>query len=359
MKLEKWTRALMFPSKVKASGRHFRYLGNDVAITDAGYRITHIIEAAEPTAGPAKLFCHFQNENADLHESLRFTARFADTPDTTNWKPGTRLELTHTVHLVPGAYELFIGFVEGDQRLPITGSRDGRASAGSLVISPAPQRLEKTPPLRAADPQTMLQRILDLPTYSSDSTYDHIMMTYGQAPQVGHVMEFGVASGSTIRAIASVNQHRQVWGFDSFEGLPEDWVRSSTQAARAGTFSTGGQLPPVPDNVHLVKGWFSDTLPKWLDENPGNVAFLHVDVDLYSSTKYVLDELDSRIVPGTIIVWDDLGLWEDLKHGNHGSYEKWEQEEWRAMIEWLTKMDREIAPISRLDRHVLGTRVLR
>src|SRR5437868_900632 len=39
----------------------------------------------------------------------------------------------------------------------------------------------------------------------------------------GHVVEFGVFKGGTIRYIAAKDPNRTVHGFDSFEGLPEAW----------------------------------------------------------------------------------------------------------------------------------------
>lgn len=84
-----------------------------------------------------------------------------------------------------------------------------------------------------------------------------------------------------------------VYGFDSFEGLPEPWYGKYGK----GAFARVGLLE-VPDNVTLVKGWFDDTLHGFLAEHPGPLAFLHVDCDLYSSTIYAFDQLQDRVVPG-------------------------------------------------------------
>ena len=227
--------------------------------------------------------------------------------------------------------------------------------------------LGRTGPHTPASVDRLLQTILDVPLYYEalelplydDGTLDHLALCFGQAPQFGHVLEFGVASGKTIRCLACLAPHRIVWGFDSFQGLPEDWAFSSSKVAPAGTFSTGGVLPDVPSNVKLVKGWFNETVPDWLSKHSGNISFLHVDVDLYSSTAYILETLNDRIVPGTIIVWDDLGLWDELRNGNTGNYERWQLEEWRGMTEWLTRFNREIAPFCRGWRHMLGTRIVR
>jgi hypothetical protein len=140
------------------------------------------------------------------------------------------------------------------------------------------------------------------------------------APKDGLVLEFGVATGRTITRIA---QHRPgpVYGFDSFEGLPEDWYPGYEKGAFA-----RDTLPPVPANVELVKGWFNETLPGFLAEHPGPVAYINIDCDLYSSTAYVLDQLQDRIVPGTVIQFDE-----------YFNYPGWKQHEYKAFAELVER----------------------
>jgi len=72
----------------------------------------------------------------------------------------------------------------------------------------------------------------------------------------GVVIEFGVYKGDTINYIARKLPSFDVFGFDSFEGLPEFWRDGFDK----GTFSLNS-LPEVEKNVKLYKGWFDDTLP--------------------------------------------------------------------------------------------------
>ncbi|MFP4045271.1 MAG: hypothetical protein ACLFTP_12040, partial [Rhodosalinus sp.] len=67
-----------------------------------------------------------------------------------------------------------------------------------------------------------------------------------------------------------------VWGFDSFEGLEEDWT-GHARGGRKGRFALGGKLPEVRPGVRLVKGRVQDTVPGWLSTNEGPVAFAHLD----------------------------------------------------------------------------------
>ena len=132
----------------------------------------------------------------------------------------------------------------------------------------------------------------------------------------GLVLEFGVRFGVSIRQIAEL-ANQQVHGFDSFEGLPEAW-----HGEPRGSYSTFGAMPLVPPNVILHKGWFEQTLPDFLRAHGAPVRFMNVDCDLYSATRTVLDTLAKRIVPGTVIVFDDFF-----------GYEGWKQDEFRAFHE--------------------------
>ncbi|MGA2213218.1 MAG: class I SAM-dependent methyltransferase [Bryobacteraceae bacterium] len=137
----------------------------------------------------------------------------------------------------------------------------------------------------------------------------------------GHYLEFGVYKGGTIRFIAErAGAGQPVHGFDSFRGLQEPW--SGDRFA----FNAHGTLPRVPANVALHPGFFAATLPGWLEQHPGPVAFIHVDCDLYESTRCVLELLEDRIVPGTIIVFDE-----------YFNYPNWQEHEFRAFQELVAR----------------------
>ena len=83
----------------------------------------------------------------------------------------------------------------------------------------------------------------------------------------GLFIELGVCTGKTINFIAALNPQKIIYGFDSFEGLPEDWKRDDVKIPK-GTFAYKNpeQLPPVLHNVKLFKGWF-DTSLKAFDQS--------------------------------------------------------------------------------------------
>lgn len=116
-----------------------------------------------------------------------------------------------------------------------------------------------------------------------------------------HVLEFGVADGGSTRSIRnSLPPEYNIFAFDSFEGLPEDWQGT---ICKKGFFSTGGVIPNI-DGVQFFKGWFEDTIGDYL-KIAQDISLLHVDCDLYSSTKTIFSNLYPFIKPGTIIVFDE------------------------------------------------------
>ncbi|MAH84082.1 MAG: hypothetical protein CBB68_07025 [Rhodospirillaceae bacterium TMED8] len=140
-------------------------------------------------------------------------------------------------------------------------------------------------------------------------------------PTKGSILEFGVAGGDSIRYIAS-KTHRTVHGFDSFRGLPEDWPG---RHELRGHYSTEGHVPSVPSNVVLHEGWFEQTLPLFLEANPDPAAMIHVDCDLYSATKTLLEALSDRLTKNTIIVFDE-----------YFNFVGWRNHEFRAFQEFIT-----------------------
>ena len=136
----------------------------------------------------------------------------------------------------------------------------------------------------------------------------------------GLYMEFGVWVGNTINHIAQLNPTKTVYGFDWWQGLPEDWPLQNGQVISKGAYSNDGHLPVVEPNVQLVSGLFEDSLPNWVDERKkiGDVAaFVHIDCDLYSSTKTILKNLTPLIVPGTVVTFDEY------PYGESKAFEEW------------------------------------
>jgi hypothetical protein len=136
----------------------------------------------------------------------------------------------------------------------------------------------------------------------------------------GHIAEFGVFTGESINYLSKKIHPKFIFGFDSFLGLVEDFVLDCPK----GVFNLNGLPPKVNDNVKLITGFFSDTLPGWLNKNPGPFSLLNIDCDTYESTSFVLNSIGpTRILPGTMILFDEY-------FGFHG----WENCEFKAWQEY-------------------------
>jgi O-methyltransferase len=121
-------------------------------------------------------------------------------------------------------------------------------------------------------------------------------------------LEFGVCAGRSIEFWSQLNDdpRSRFIGFDSFEGLPEDWTRNFPK----GALSTGGWVPEIDDErVSFVKGWFQKTLPGFLTAfAPRSRLVVHSDSDLYSSTLFTLASLNMLLVPGAVVIFDDFSM---------------------------------------------------
>lgn len=159
----------------------------------------------------------------------------------------------------------------------------------------------------------------------------------------GSVLEFGVWKASTINLIAKTIPNDTIFGFDSFEGLPERWNRTADKKrfSEKGEFALS-ELPQVEINVALCKGWFHESIPAWIQKNGNTISLLHIDCDLYSSTRTVLYQLNSHIVSGTIIIFDELCDW-----NNQMIYDLWREGEAKALSDWLLTNKREVKVLSR------------
>lgn len=136
----------------------------------------------------------------------------------------------------------------------------------------------------------------------------------------GLYCEFGVYQGNTLNHTARKIKSK-IYGFDSFQGLPEFW----REGFPAGAFElAAGKLPKCEQNVELVIGWFEATLPSFVQKHPEPVAFLHIDCDLYSSTKTIFEKIGRQIVAGSVLVFDE-----------YFNYPGWQDHEHKAFTEFI------------------------
>jgi predicted O-methyltransferase YrrM len=162
----------------------------------------------------------------------------------------------------------------------------------------------------------------------SQMLFDHLYYALDHVTIDGSYFEFGVYQGKTTRRIARKIAPKTLYGFDVFTtGLPEAWF-----CVPKGGFSTDVPVIDEP-NIELVVGLYQDTCPVFEHKSP--IAFMHVDCDLYSSTKTIFDSFGNYIIPGTVIVFDE-----------YYNYPGFEHHEYKAFKEFLEAKNLAASPIA-------------
>ena len=140
-------------------------------------------------------------------------------------------------------------------------------------------------------------REFDIKPYEMDAKYTrrlfHFEYLLRQLEDVeGRIVECGVGPGRSIFAFSIITQHvtrsREIWGFDTFEGIPPPTIEDGSENARKtgwwnhsqrqvvellGFNGLGG--PYISKNIRFVPGEFSESLPRY---DGGAIALLHLDV---------------------------------------------------------------------------------
>jgi hypothetical protein len=139
-------------------------------------------------------------------------------------------------------------------------------------------------------------------------------------------VECGVAKGGCVALMKSISNKNKIFGFDSFEGMPEltegdedeekarQWV--GFQCSEFGidaVYQTFRILNLNFENVFIVKGWFEETLKFYLD-NIGEIAILRLDNDWYRSTRYCLELLYPQVISGGVVLVDDYGCFKGCRN---------------------------------------------
>lgn len=136
-------------------------------------------------------------------------------------------------------------------------------------------------------------------------------------------LEFGVFRGESINIFSKILKIKnlEIYGFDSFEGLEEDW--NMNEYNPTGTFSLNKKKPNVPHNANLIQGKVQDTLDEFLNKNKEKkIIFSHMDMDTYTPTKFTLLKIKPFLTKGSILLFDQF----------YG-YPNWQNHEFKAFKE--------------------------
>lgn len=170
------------------------------------------------------------------------------------------------------------------------------------------------------------------PSARNDAYYRYCIDQIGN--KEGLWVEFGVKFGRSTNELVNIKKEKYpdsknpLYGFDSFIGLPEN-----TMWGKIGRLSTEGKIPDI-DGTKFYKGWFKDTIPTFNHNHSESLALLHIDCDIYSSTVDVLEGVKDKIVKGTVILFDDILSYSQIK-------EKWvgKEHEYKAFMEFVKKYE--------------------
>jgi len=120
-------------------------------------------------------------------------------------------------------------------------------------------------------------------------------------------IEFGVSGGHSFSwwLHEKSHEHSRFIGFDTFEGLPENW----------GAFKRGDMAADLPDfkdkRAEMVKGLFQNTLDHYFQDHPPDPAkrkIIHLDADLFSSTLVALAAVSGSLKKGDILFFDEFNV---------------------------------------------------
>jgi O-methyltransferase len=149
-------------------------------------------------------------------------------------------------------------------------------------------------------------------------------------PIRGSILECGTYRGGTLLGMAHVLGKRglkpPIFGLDSFEGFPEPDEKDKrddgefapeVHRGALGDTSYAGLLERIDalgwnDHVRLIKGYFEDTLPGLADHR---YSLVHIDCDLYQGYMTCLEHAYPRMLPGSVMVFDDYRVSEGVYPG--------------------------------------------
>jgi predicted O-methyltransferase YrrM len=193
----------------------------------------------------------------------------------------------------------------------------------------------------------MVNRPRLVPEQALSDKYREVLLLLAErqgASSLGDYLEFGVYNGTSMICMNKVLEELgfdnvRIFGFDSFEGLPETAAKDDEGSWHQGQFCCDYEFTRKvldfegvnEDRVFLIKGWFSDTLNDQLirTHNITKASVIMIDCDMYLSAKEALSFCAPLIGKEAVILLDDWYSGNNLADRNLG--------EKRAFDEFLSK----------------------
>jgi len=151
--------------------------------------------------------------------------------------------------------------------------------------------------------------IKDYQTISEHIKQDETNLKREREKESGFLMEFGVFEGKSLKQFMSLTS-RTIYGFDSFLGLTEAWT--GNEEYKPGTFELKKeQIPTFEKNIKLIIGDVYKTLPEFIQEKEkllieNGIDFIHMDLDTYEVSEFVLKNLKKYLNKNSVILFDEL-----------------------------------------------------
>ena len=163
-----------------------------------------------------------------------------------------------------------------------------------------------------------------------DFNFETVLHHYDSIKNLeGDIVECGVWRGGFSIFLSHLFKDKNIWVSDSFEGFqPLNQANYSFKGERHTPEFTITPLGPIgisleevkyhfseyglenEDRIKYLKGFVNQTLPQ---SDIKNISLLRIDVDSYSATLEVLDNLYDKVIKGGYIIFDDSGLPESLE----------------------------------------------
>ncbi len=157
----------------------------------------------------------------------------------------------------------------------------------------------------------------------------HLLFDLAHRAPAGCIVEAGVAmggsavmlAGSALCSVGTGAPLRELYLYDSFEGLPdpgpEDGAKAVGMKGRCAAPEESvrralTELGYPDEHTHIVAGWFDQTIPATERSIPP-IAVLHIDGDWYASCKICLEYLVPKLVHGAVVIMDDYGHWDGCR----------------------------------------------
>ena len=139
----------------------------------------------------------------------------------------------------------------------------------------------------------------------------------------GSIIECGVFKGNSLirfliyRDLITKSSKKSIYGFDAFGKFPKQEIVEDNRFAKDHDKNIGKgirfselnfNLKKKFKNFFLIKGKVEKTIPILLNKKPKiKISLLHLDLDVYEPTKFVLEKLYNKVSKGGIILIDDYG----------------------------------------------------